>query len=124
MSSVHKEKFEDTLISEALQVALQSYHNPGAKIRIVNVSLASPDPKRSWGVQKDAPRPGHQTGGHPIEINTWVLGRESPANTVERVSEGAVVQRVPLGLRRPDVATSYPGVSGAETPTLWPPSAW
>jgi glycosyltransferase involved in cell wall biosynthesis len=44
----------------------------------------------------------------------WVLGKSSPAVAVEVLSEGAVVRRLSLNARRPDIAEAFPHVPGAE----------
>jgi hypothetical protein len=86
-----------------------------AIVNIVDVSSRDLSEERLWGCNIDLPVPGGgQTEPHALSIIGWVLGRSAPAVAVELVSEGTVLSRVPIDVRRPDIAAAFPEISGAE----------
>src|SRR5688500_9309113 len=62
----------------------------------------------------DLPQPGSVVEGAALDIAGWVLGQDTPALAVELVHAGRVARRVPVGVRRPDVAAAFPTVAAAE----------
>ncbi len=85
-----------------------------AVVEITDVSLSKLRSDQLWGRHIELPKPGHQIDGHTIEIAGWVLSRGDPVVAVEVLHEGSVVRRVPITIRRPDVAATYPQATGAE----------
>jgi len=83
-------------------------------IEIVEISLTELESQKLWGRHIELPKPGHQIDGHTFAIAGWVLGRSDPAVAVEMLHEGSVVRQIPITIRRPDVAATYPQVTGAE----------
>jgi len=80
----------------------------------VDVSSRDLSEEPLWGCNIDLAVPKSQTEDHALSIIGWVLGRASPAVAVELLSEGTVLSRVPIDVRRPDIAAAFPEVSGAE----------
>jgi hypothetical protein len=85
-----------------------------AIVNIMDVSSRDVSEERLWGCNMDLPVPKSQTEGYAMDVLGWVLGRRSPAIGLEIVSEGAVLRRVPIDIRRPDIVAAFPEVSGAE----------
>src|SRR4030095_12922462 len=85
-----------------------------ATLDILDVTPADRTAERLWGCSIDQPVRGAQVGSRSVDLLGWVLGRQSPAVAVEVVHEGVVLRRVSLNSSRPDVATVFPHVPGAE----------
>jgi hypothetical protein len=85
-----------------------------ALIEIVDVDKAELDAEQLRGRNIEDPKPGSQVDGRAIYVAGWVLGRNSPALTVEVVHDGTIIQSAPINVRRPDIVAAFPGVSGAE----------
>ena len=80
----------------------------------LDVSLTSLDFNRLWGRNIEIPETGNKSEIYAIDLRGWVLGKSSLVVAVEVVSEGVVLQRVPINHRRPDIAEAFPEVVGAE----------
>jgi hypothetical protein len=85
-----------------------------ALIENLDVSLTSLEFNRLWGRNIEIPAIGSQSEIYAIDLRGWVLGKSSLVVAVEVVSEGDVLQRVPINHRRPDIAKAFPKVVGAE----------
>jgi glycosyltransferase involved in cell wall biosynthesis len=72
------------------------------------------DGERLAGFFLDHPRGGASSEASAVDVWGWVLGRSFPAVAVEIVHGGRVIRRAPVNVRRPDVASAYPDVAGAE----------
>src|SRR5438874_3411872 len=82
-------------------------------IEILDVSLTETVSARLRGRYIDTV-PGIKTAGHLAQFSGWVLGRESPAVSVELLNGSNVCRRVRVNIHRPDVAEIYPRVPEAE----------
>jgi hypothetical protein len=85
-----------------------------ASIEIVDVIKADLDVGKLQGRNIEVPKTGSRIDGDTIFVVGWVLGRSSPATTVEIVHDGTVLQSAPIDVRRPDVAAAFPDASEAE----------
>ncbi len=88
------------------------------------VELRSPD-QGIAAFAIDTPRTGDRLPGAGLEINGWIIGRDSPVPGVRVVSKGSTSGMFPLDVRRPDVAKDYPGFAHAATSgfSFWVPLA-
>jgi hypothetical protein len=86
------------------------------EVEIVDVILCEVDSRQLWGHNIEAPQPGSLIDNNVFGIMGWVLDRSSPAVRVEvtSVHNGSVMQRASVTVRRPDVATAFPGIPGAD----------
>jgi hypothetical protein len=85
-----------------------------ALVEIVDVALTELDVELLRGRNIEIPKAGNEIDSGTIRVIGWVLGRSSPALTVEVVHDGTVLQNAPIDVQRPDVADAFPDVSGAE----------
>lgn len=85
-----------------------------ALVEIEDVVKTELDAEQLQGRNIEAPKPGRRAESDKIHVVGWVVGRNSPALTVEVVHDGTVIQSAPIDVRRPDVVDAFPGVSGAE----------
>jgi glycosyltransferase involved in cell wall biosynthesis len=112
-----EQRLEDSEIWAALHRALDqcSYLatlTEGVKITdVVSYEVGS---QQLWGHNIETPQSGSWINNHTIDITGWVLGRGSPAVTIEVTSNGSVIKRAPICAQRPDLANSFPGIAGAE----------
>src|SRR3954469_9765423 len=83
-------------------------------IEIVDVAMAEGAVEHLQGCSIDTPTAGQEIDGRTVDIYGWALGRDVPVVAVEVVHAGAVVRRVPMNHRRPDVAAAFPDVPNAE----------
>jgi hypothetical protein len=86
-----------------------------ALVEILDVSASALNSERLWGRSIDVPKPGNQADVYTIDIEGWVLSRESPAVAVEVVAEDRVIHTTSSNMPRPDVTRHYPNVPGVET---------
>jgi hypothetical protein len=80
----------------------------------VDVVLSEVGSQQLWGHNIETPQPGSWINTHMIDITGWVLGRSSPAVTLEVVHDGTVLQSGPIDIRSPDITAVFPEVPGAE----------
>ena len=84
-------------------------------IEIVDVLQAHHDlPGSLWGFYIDKPQLATLFDGGVVDTWGWVLGRTRPAVSVEFVQSGRLLRRVPVNVRRPDVAASFSHVPHAD----------
>jgi hypothetical protein len=83
-------------------------------VEILDVALSDLDTGQLWGRNIEAPKTQSRIGGDTIPVGGWVLGRSSPAITVEVVHAGKVLQRAPIDAQRLDIVDAFPRVPGAE----------
>lgn len=62
------------------------------------------------------PAIGHTVSSPVLEIDGWVIGKESAAQAVEVVHQGRVIRSIPVGLERPEVTAKHSGDAGADRP--------
>jgi hypothetical protein len=85
-----------------------------ALIEIVDVALTDLDAEQLRGRNIEVPKTDSRIDSGTIPIIGWVLGRSSPAVTVEVVHNDPVLQNAPIDVQRPDVAAAFPEVPGPE----------
>jgi hypothetical protein len=85
-----------------------------AFVEILDVALSDLDTEQLWGRNIEAPKMQSRIEGDTIRVGGWVLGRSSPAVTVEVVHDSKVLQRTPIDAQRLDIVDAFPGVLGAE----------
>jgi glycosyltransferase involved in cell wall biosynthesis len=79
-----------------------------ALLECVDAALATPLDARLGGAYLEYPTPGCLAEGAALEVRGWVIGARSPAVAVELCHAERVIRRVPIDVRRPDVAAAYP----------------
>ena len=80
-----------------------------ALIEFSDVTLAALDERHLQGFYLDYPTRGSVGEAAAVDIRGWVVGRTIPAVAVEVVHEEHVIRRVPVDIRREDVARVYAG---------------
>ena len=102
---------------EALTAGRQSW------IHVSAVERHQPDTARVAAFAIDSPRTGEAYRGAGLEINGWVIGRDTPVRAVRIVRDGAPGPAAPLDVRRPDVAAEHPAFphAGASGFSIWAP---
>jgi hypothetical protein len=83
-------------------------------VEIKDVVKTELDAEQLQGRNIEAPKPGGRVDSTTIHVAGWVLGRNSPALTVEIVHDGTVLQGAPIDVDRPDIVAAFPEVPGAE----------
>jgi glycosyltransferase involved in cell wall biosynthesis len=78
-----------------------------ALIACLDVEPAGAGDERLWGWYLDYPARGSVAEAAALEIRGWVVGRHAPAVAVEILHEGHVLRRVPIDVRRDDVAAVH-----------------
>jgi hypothetical protein len=73
------------------------------------------DQEHLLGARILQPATGHREDTYAVEVEGWVLGRSSPAVTVEVIEGDTAIYRVPVQVRRPRVEAAFPGVPHAAT---------
>jgi glycosyltransferase involved in cell wall biosynthesis len=84
-----------------------------ALIEFLDAALAPLDEGRVWGFHLDYPTRGTIAEAAAVEIRGWVVGRQSSAVAVEVLDNDRVIRRVPIDIRRDDVARALPAASNA-----------
>ena len=85
-----------------------------ALVEILDVALSELDAERLRGRNIEGPKTDGRIDSDTLPIVGWVLGRTSPAVTVEVVQDGAVIQSAPIDLKRPDITAAFSDIPGAE----------
>ncbi|MBR8827331.1 MAG: hypothetical protein DSM107014_05395 [Gomphosphaeria aponina SAG 52.96 = DSM 107014] len=84
-------------------------------VDVKRVVLLNQDPEASlWEAALDSPQPGAKLSADAVVVSGWVLGKQSPARSVELLLGDEVIATTEVNIPRPDVAQVYPSVSGAE----------
>src|SRR5579871_302177 len=60
------------------------------------------------------PLSNDQVDAYAFMIEGWVVGRNSPAQAVELISNAEMMARLPVNVRRPDVHKNFPQAPGSE----------
>jgi glycosyltransferase involved in cell wall biosynthesis len=84
-----------------------------ALIEFLDVAFAPLDERRLWGCHLDYPTCGTLAEAAAVEVRGWVVGRHSPAVAIEILDGERVVRRVPVDIRRDDVARVFTEASNA-----------
>lgn len=83
-------------------------------VEILEVASQPPYSESLAACSFDRPVAGERNeSAYAIEIEGWVVGKESPISAVEVVHGDLVVWRAPVELERADVADAHPGVPHA-----------
>jgi hypothetical protein len=85
-----------------------------ALVEILDVALAELDAEQLRGRNIEVPKAESRIDSDTMLVIGWVLGRSSPAVTVEVVYDGTVVRSADVDVQRPDIVAGFPGASGAE----------
>lgn len=101
-------------IRTALTEELAPYRHPTAPVEIRAVEQVGKDAAALLGCHLDFPEIGALTGGHRIDFLGWVLGRESPAVTIEIAAGERVVSHSEVELRRPDLLAAFPDATDVD----------
>src|SRR4051812_31846912 len=83
-------------------------------IEILEVSLHKPTHERLHGCYLDAPRVGLREEADRVDVVGWALEKDGPAAGVEVFSGERLVRRVAMNRPRPDLASAFPGIPGAD----------
>ena len=73
------------------------------------------DSELLWGFNLETPDKSYETDKYEIFLSGWVLGKTPQVVAIEIISNGILVQQVPVNHPRPDVLQAYPDVPFAET---------
>jgi hypothetical protein len=97
----------------------------GQPVEIVDIQLPGLASDQLWGCSLDGPRIGDGVAGrstsYELEVRGWVLGRRLPAVAIELQHDGSRLWRVPLDVKRPEIAASYPDVPGSDSSGFYVP---
>jgi hypothetical protein len=85
-----------------------SPHGCATWIEVDSLEFDASDPAAITAFAIDQPAPGDRFPGTGLELNGWVIGRDTPVRGIRtsRSSQQGLVH--PLDVRRPDVAAVYP----------------
>lgn len=86
---------------------------PPNQLEVFEVSVLPTDREILVGHSIDSPKQGSLYPSKILEIEGWVLGARVPVVAVEVLDEGFLVDRVAVGLCRPDVARVHSVEAGA-----------
>jgi hypothetical protein len=85
-----------------------------ALVEILDVALSDLDVEQLQGRNIEVPKADNRIDSDAMLVIGWVLGRSSPAATVEVVHDGKVLQSAPVDAQRPDIIDAFPEVPSAE----------
>jgi glycosyltransferase involved in cell wall biosynthesis len=85
----------------------------GALLETVDITHL-PSPDGLAGAHVDAPVGGRLSDCHAVEVAGWAIGTDKPVVAIELAIEGEAFRRVPIGVRRPDLARAFPDRPGAD----------
>lgn len=89
--------------------------NSSSRVEILDVEFYPANENLLWGFHLDLPQKGNKINSYVIEIVGWVLGRKSPALTVEIVEGDRLMREVSVRKPRLGVAKYYPQLPKAKT---------
>jgi hypothetical protein len=78
-----------------------------ALVEISDVAMAPPNAELLWGRFLDHPKAGSDSDYYAIDLVGWIVGKKAPAVAVEVTSKGTEPRRIPLNVRRQDVASTF-----------------
>ncbi|MEG4400396.1 methyltransferase domain-containing protein [Microcoleus sp. N9_A2] len=79
------------------------------------VNLPLNDPELLWGFNIDTPNTSYKTDKYEVLFAGWILGKKAQVVSIEVISSGRAIQKIPVNYSRPDVAQTYTEVSHAGT---------
>jgi hypothetical protein len=85
-----------------------------ALVEILDVALTELDAEQLRGRNIEFPKVDSSVDSDTMVVIGWVLGRSSPAVTVEVVHDGAVLQSAPIDVQRQDITDAFPRVPGTQ----------
>jgi len=80
---------------------------------VVNFSIN--EPELLWGFNIDSPYNLYKTNKYEVLIAGWILGKKDRVVSIEVISNGNLIQVIPVNYPRPDVAQIYTEASHADT---------
>lgn len=98
-----------------MSAEFQSKNAGESLVEIIDVISYPVEKNLLFGFHIDAPQKGDKVNSYVLEIVGWVLGRKSPALTLEIVNDGLVMSRVSIRKPRPGVAKHYQELPKAKT---------
>jgi hypothetical protein len=90
------------------------HHSLRTEVEEVSTAPTAQLEPRLWGSQIERPITGGRSEVYAINVEGWVLGRTSAAVAIELINEGAVFQRIPINVQRPEVAVRYSAMPEAK----------
>lgn len=82
-------------------------------VEISEVTVCPPSGDWLHGANVDIPSGGDTSDTYSFDVEGWVLGKAAPVTCVEVLQDGWPVLDIPLATDRPDIASAFPGVTGA-----------
>ncbi len=82
-------------------------------IEILDVSLVKNQKNSLIGCNLDQPKTGEKKDSYSFQFSGWIVGK-SPAVSLNLISEGRLLQQIPVNGNRPGIAKRFPKVPGAE----------
>ncbi|NEP78864.1 MAG: glycosyltransferase family 92 protein [Okeania sp. SIO3B3] len=77
-------------------------------IKILNIKDLEPVPESLWGFHINKPVKREKINTYSIEIAGWVLGKNSPVETVRLINQGKVIRKVAVNKNAPEARKIYP----------------
>lgn len=99
--------FRTGTLWSAIQDALWPYHHPDALAEVLAVERVEADRNSLYGGYLELPSPGNVDDPHRVPIAGWALGRAHPVIAADIRKDGMRVRRVPIEIRRPDIAEAF-----------------
>jgi hypothetical protein len=84
-------------------------------VRITNVATHNPPRDQLLGAHIDLPQAEASSDVYSFDVGGWVLGKTAPVARIEALLEGRPIFEIPCRFERRDVASAFPGVTGAES---------
>ncbi|MCL2925000.1 MAG: hypothetical protein MGF17_10360 [Trichodesmium sp. MAG_R04] len=107
-------RLRDRLLQVEKQDLLPPFQE-SALLEIVEVIQEHQNSDLLWWHNIENPQREQRTDTYTFTFSGWVLGKNSPAVTIEIISDdGRIIKHIPVGVSRPDVAKDYPHVVGAD----------
>jgi hypothetical protein len=69
-----------------------------------------------WGSNIEKPTKTYTTDKYEMLVSGWVLGKQSQVLGVEIISDGSLLQYIPVENDRPDVLREFPEAESTNTP--------
>ncbi len=77
-------------------------------VKILNIKYLEPLPECLWGCQIIKPVIEEKINTYSIEIAGWILGKNSPVETIILINQGKVIRKVPVNRKSPEARKIYP----------------
>ncbi len=83
-------------------------------VKIMNIKYFEPLPESLWGCQIIKPVIEEKFNTYSIEIAGWILGKNSPVETLRLINQGKVIRKVAVNRNSPEARKMYPESSLAK----------